>query len=58
MRGTDDRGGSLSSHVDLEERIPERHPLREIRQDVNDALASLESGLERHCQVDGVPEVR
>lgn len=41
MRGTDETSGSLFSYVDLEERIPPRHPLRKIRQVVNDALASL-----------------
>lgn len=39
MRGTDETSGSLFSYVDLEERIPPRHPLRKIRQVVNDALA-------------------
>jgi transposase len=42
MRGTDETSGSLFSYVDLEERIPARHPLRKIRQIVNDALASLD----------------
>lgn len=42
MRGTDEKSGSLFSYVDLEERIPARHPLRKIRQVVNDALASLD----------------
>jgi transposase len=42
MRGTDEASGSLFSYVDLEERIPARHPLRKIRQVVNDALASLD----------------
>jgi transposase len=43
MRGTDDRSGSLFSYVDLEERLPARHPLRTIRQVVNDALVSLDA---------------
>ena len=43
MRGTVDRSGSLFSYVDLEERIPARHPLRTIRQVVNDALVSLDA---------------
>ena len=43
MRGTDETSGSLFSYVDLEERIPRRHPLRQIRQVVNDALASLDA---------------
>ena len=44
MRGTDEASGSLFSYVDLEARIPARHPLRKIRQVVNEALASLASG--------------
>ena len=42
MRGTDEASGSLFSYVDLEARIPARHPLRKIRQVVNDALACLD----------------
>jgi transposase len=42
MRGTDGASGSLFSYVDLEARIPARHPLRKIRQVVNVALASLD----------------
>jgi transposase len=42
MRGRDEASGSLFSFVDLEERIPARHPLRKVRQVVNDALASLD----------------
>ncbi len=47
MRGTDETSGSLFSYVDLENRIPERHPLRKIRQVVNDALASLNEDFDR-----------
>lgn len=43
MRGTDEASGSLFSYVDLEERVPKRHPLRLIRRIVNDALASLDA---------------
>ena len=46
MRGTDEASGSLFSYVDLEERIPAGHPLRKIRQIVNDALASLDAEFE------------
>lgn len=35
MRRTGETVGSLSSYVDLEERIPARHPLRKVRQVVN-----------------------
>jgi len=43
MRGADETSGSLFSYVDLEARIPARHPLRKIRQVVNEALAGLDA---------------
>ena len=46
MRGVNATSGALFSYVDLEERIPARHPLRKIRQVVNDALASLDADFE------------
>jgi transposase len=46
MRGTDEKSGSLFSYVDLEDRIPVKHPLRKIRQVLNDALASLDAEFE------------
>ena len=46
MRGTDETSGSLFSYVDLEARVPARHPLRKIRQVVNEALASLDAEFE------------
>ena len=45
MRGSDEASGSLFSYVDLEARIPARHPLRTIRQVVNEALSSLDAEL-------------
>lgn len=47
MRGTDEISGSLFSYVDLEERIPAKHPLRKIRQIVNEALSSLNADFEK-----------
>ena len=41
MRGSDERSGRLFSYVDIEERIPKKHPLRAIRTLVNQALADL-----------------
>ena len=43
MRGSDQHSGSLFSYVDLEARVPKDHPLRAIRDIVNDALAELSS---------------
>lgn len=42
MRGGDVRTGELFSYVDLEDRVRRDHPLRTIRQIVNDALILLE----------------
>ncbi len=44
MRGVDETSGSLFSYVDLEGRIPPRHPLRKIRQVVNDGAGELDRG--------------
>ena len=43
MRGADEASGVLFSYVDLEARIPARHPLRKIRQVVNEALVGLDA---------------
>ena len=57
MRGTDETSGSLFSYVDLEDRIPARHPIRKIRQVVNDALASRDEDFD-HLYVDfGRPSI-
>ena len=57
MRGTDKTSGSLFSYVDLEARIPARHPLRKIRQVVNDALASLDAEFDRLYSAKGRPSI-
>ncbi len=41
MRGSDERTGSLFSHVDVEARVRADHPLRTIRRLANAALADL-----------------
>lgn len=43
MRGSDEHSGELFSYVDLEDRVPATHPLRLIRQIVNDVLIELDS---------------
>ena len=53
MRGTGETSGSLVSYVDLEARIPVRHPLRKIRQIVNDALASLDNDFDVPYSTEG-----
>lgn len=41
MRGSDERTGELFSYVDLEARVRRNHPLRAIREIVNEALVAL-----------------
>ena len=41
MRGKDESSGSLFSLVDLEARVPRRHPLRAIRDLTNAALVEM-----------------
>jgi len=41
MRGEDRLSGNLFSYISLEARVPSAHPLRLIREIVNDVLASL-----------------
>lgn len=57
MRGSDKITGSLFSYVDLEERIPARHPLRKIRFVVNDALRSLDGEVDRVYAGEGRPSI-
>ena len=57
MRGTDQTSGSLFSYVDLEGRIPVAHPLRKVRQIVNDALASLDGEFGQLYSGEGRPSI-
>lgn len=57
MRGSDLRSGELFSYIDLEERVPAKHPLRKIRQIVNDVLQGLDSEFARLYAVDGRPSI-
>ncbi len=41
VRGNDSNSGALFSYVDLEGRVPARHPLRLIVGIVNDVLGEL-----------------
>jgi transposase len=47
MRGSDQTSSTLFSYVDLESRVPAKHPLRLIRAIVNDVLVSLDVEFER-----------
>jgi transposase len=47
MRGSDQQSGDLFSYVDIEARVPVRHPLRAIRAIVNEGLASLDAEFDK-----------
>src|SRR5678810_144948 len=53
MRGSDKTSGSLFSYVDVEARIPAKHPLRTIRRIVNEVLASLDPELAKLYEATG-----
>lgn len=57
MRGEDGKSGSLFSYVDIEERVPAKHPLRLIRGIVNDVLVSLSGRFEAHYSSTGRPSI-
>lgn len=57
MRGEDGRSGSLFSYVDLEARVPKRHPLRAIGEIVNPALAELSGAFEALYSHTGRPGI-
>jgi len=57
MRGSDTRTGELFSYVDLEDRVPTKHPLRVIRRIVNDVLLALDAEFEKIYAATGRPSI-
>ena len=57
MRGTDKISGSLFSYVDIEDRIPARHPLRQVKRIVDDALVSLDAEFAQLYAAEGRPSI-
>ncbi len=57
MRGTDKIIGSLLSYVDIEDRIPARHPLRQVKRIVDEALARLDAEFDRLYAAEGRPSI-
>jgi len=57
MRGEDQRSGSLFSYVDIEGRVPADHPLRQIREIVNEALSALSKRFEALYAPEGRPSI-
>ena len=57
MRGSDERNEALFSYVNLEDRVPVRHPLRLIREIVNGALARLDGAFAALYAAEGRPSI-
>jgi transposase len=57
MRGSDRRTGSLFSYVDLEDRVPAKHPLRLIRGIVDDVLVALDAEFGKIYAAGGRPSI-
>ena len=57
MRGSDLRTGELFSYVDLEQRVPESHPLRLIRRIVNEVLAAHNGEFGKLYAAEGRPSI-
>jgi transposase len=57
MRGSDVRTGELFSYVDLEKRVPAKHPLRLVRGVVNDVVAALDSDFSKAYVDSGRPSI-
>jgi transposase/IS5 family transposase len=57
MRGADQRSGGLFSYIDIEARIAGDHPLRQIREIVNEALAALDGIFAKLYAREGRPSI-
>lgn len=57
MRGVEQDQGSLFSFVQLEDRIPAKHPLRKIRDLADKALRSMDSRLSERYSAFGRPSI-
>ena len=57
MRGEDRSNGELFSYVSIEERIHAKHPLRLIREVVNEALCSMSGEFDALYARDGRPSI-
>ena len=57
MRGSDSRQGALFSFVDLDSRIPAKHPIRKLRQIVDTILATMDSEFSTRYSETGRPSI-
>ena len=57
MRGLDRTSGSLFSYVDLDARVPDRHPLRAMRDLVNETLTLMDASFSALYKDSGRPSI-
>lgn len=57
MRGTDSQQASFFSYVSPEQRVPEGHPLRKIREMVNEVLSDLSPAFGKLYAAEGRPSI-
>lgn len=57
MRGSDATTGAMFSYVDLEARVPKTHPLRGIREMINEVLRELDSDFAAMYATFGRPSI-
>ena len=57
MRGSDAVSGSLFSYVDLKDRVPAKHPLRLVREIVNEVLVALDAAFAKMYAALGRPSI-
>ena len=57
MRGSDAHTGALFSYIDLEVRIPKKHPLRPVKKIVDDILSDLSEDFSRMYSHTGRPSI-
>ena len=57
MRGFDDQSDQLFSYVSIEDKIHAKHPLRLIREVVNDCLSAMSTDFDAIYSADGRPSI-
>jgi transposase len=57
MRGSDARSGDLFSYMNLEDRVPAKHPLRLVRGVVNEVLSALDGDFAKAYADSGRPSI-
>lgn len=57
MRGSDFLQGNMFSYVDIEDRIPEKHPLRELKRAVDGILRSMSAEFDKRYAKIGRPSI-